>query len=132
MNTHYHPKHGVKYLTRYVEVTVEKPDGTKVSAAYSDELPLCREKVETIYFNIAKEDGAVQYVPIDKDYLLSVLDYVKDLENKETYTTPDLTEKQILDIRKSFANIRAGNPSDLVEEFMKNNTNWKDNAPFDI
>ena len=123
MNTHYHPKHGVKYMSDYVKITVEKPGkevGTTETVPISTEndLPLCKEVVRTLYLPVKTKDGLTDYIPIDKDHLVELLAYARSIEEREpVYAKPDLTRE---DIGKSLSALRHWSIDNSPVE--KNNT----------
>ncbi len=130
MNTHYHPKHGVKYMSDYVKITVEKPGkevGTTETVPISTEndLPLCKEVVRTLYLPFKTKDGLTDCIPIDKDHLVELLAYARSIEEREpVYAKPDLTRE---DIQATLVNLQQARwINDPVEA---NNTHDR-SAPF--
>jgi hypothetical protein len=128
MNTRYHPKNGVIFKTTYVKLTLENPDPKHDNNNISK--PLCREFVKDIEIPFSLGDGTFRYVPLSKEFLTELLEYAKEIENKEPINaTPDITAEEFQSIKNLFANIKIGSRIDPVEEFMKN-SNCKDNSPF--
>jgi hypothetical protein len=107
MNKTYHPKYGVRYMSDYVKITVEKPgeDGAveAIPVSTENDLPLCKEVVRTLYIPIKTKEGLTDYIPMEKDHLIELLAYARSIEEKEpVYASADLTTEDIKNSLSAF------------------------------
>ena len=85
--TSYHPKLGVKYLSKWNEIEVEHHMPQTISDKFNkpnpDNLPYCKEVVQKICIPFENEDGTTIYVPFTKEILVMVLEYANEIEARD-------------------------------------------------